>query len=479
MSRVRNIKIDFSGKNYDSSSLFEVGANGGVPSTSSVTYAELSDTGAGYNMTIAEETNLISVTASNGDCVGTINTSSFNSYPFPSTSPIRLSSTAYWGPKEYGITFAGSQNCNDVYICSGTGSDEVYRLHNITGEFYNNRGPFDAVTGSFYSPYRTELLYLPEYDAIAYAQNRYKAGVPFLYNYSPFNIISMSGELLYATDFSGSYDLFPLEDIEHLRQVGKYLYGRGATAGSGSTEVNGPFVWRIDLTTMTFDNDWCDTVARGVTGTIVSDYIVTSGSDELIAWYNDTVNHVAADGTLRARLQTDGGRINGCRLPDGSYNVTGDWSALRYITSSVGVLTPFYTQYQLMRVDEYLDFRPYTASYSRYTNNIYDSANVEWQLLNESGSYIILGGNGGNIFNSNVSGSYTFQSGALAYIDFTGSMIPFNYPTGSYGGNNVSKIFYQEDGSYITIFDTAADYDGKDVEYIMFQDINGQVTDYL
>ena len=196
MARTRNIKIDFTGKNYDGSSLFEIGANGGVPSTSSVTYAELTDTGAGFNMTITDTTNLISVTASNGYCANNVYTSSFNSYPFPSTSPIRLSSTLSTTPFNqtiYGMTQV-SGSCEDIYISAGT---DVYRVHNVTGEVYPDRGVFDLITSSI--SYQGPLLYLPEYDAIACS---YNAGGLYPPTKSCLNIISMSGELLYEVDLN-------------------------------------------------------------------------------------------------------------------------------------------------------------------------------------------------------------------------------------------------------------------------------------
>lgn len=488
MARVRNIKIDFSGKNYDVSSLFQIGANGGVPSTSSVTYTQLTDSGAGFDMTISEQTNQISITASNGVCSGTVSTSSFNSYPFPSTSPLRLSSTLSTSPFSetiYGLTqLTGS--CQDIYISAGT---DVYRVHNVTGEVYPDKGPFDLITSSI--SYQGPLLYLPQYNAIACANNQ---GTLYPPNSSCLNIISMSGELLYQVDLNET--ITPQRNYNTLKFDGdRYLYADATVIGSGSTTVSGikAGMFRVDLYSMSLDVDWTLNVAGGFRiGGVglepVDRFIIKSGSDDVVQWSGEDLVYISGSGDLIARLEVlqksggsyfDGNLDDVIKLQDDSYFIAGDFDRIVYNNSKI------YDQSNFMRVGADFDFSPYTSSFSKYSIDVVTETGQMSLLEVPDKNYVIVATsvNTNNLFRvvNGISGSAQSTSGSIGYLDYTGSMIPFNYPTSAPidTGIGVGSLRLQPDNSYYGFISPNAQYGGKSVGSILMISQSGIITDYV
>ncbi len=497
MSRQKNIKIDFTGKSYDDTSLFEVGANGSVPSTSSVTYDQLTNTGAGFNMTINDSTTLINVTSSNGPCIdSTFSSSIFNSYPMPATSPIRLSSSHRTGPFTInnftitGITYVGSGSCDDIYLVNTT---QIHRVHNNTGEEFTDLGIFE---GSASLGVNSDILYIPEYDCVAVGNNTSGA---YPVNHSVINIVSSSGELLYEDDKTAA--LIPQRTNDFVYFSGdKYLYAKSPMLESGSSfnDIDGG-VCRIDLDTMELDIGWSLNVGSEYISTFnpasVQRYIPFSGSNHVIqagyAVNNNNPGIIRVDGTTgdkisELRLDLDGATANTTgliQLKDGSIYIAGNFDRVRY-KFGTGSFGPWHTQKQLIRTDENLDFSPYTSSFARYTggnplkydnNSLVEQPDYEYVIVytNESVN---------RVFNTHVSGSYQVTSGSIGYLDYNGRMIPFNYPTSPPTASAVRIGGRQSDNSYYAFtLSTGAipHYDGNPVGRFLLLSQSGVPTNFL
>ncbi len=500
MSRQRNIKIDFTGKSYDDTSLFEIGANGSVPSTSSVTYDQLINTGAGYNMTINDATTLINVTSSNGPCIGSTFTSSFDSWPMPATSPIRLSSSHRTGPFTInnltitGITYVGSGSCDDIYLVN---TNQIYRVHNNTGEEFTDLGIFE---GSASLGVNSDILYIPEYDCVAVGNNT--AGA-YPVNHSVINIVSSSGEILYQDNKQAA--LIPQRTNDFTFFSGdKYLYAKSPMLESGSpfNDIDGG-VCRIDLDTMELDVSWSLNVGSEYIPTFnpdtVNRYIAFSGSNDVIqaaTLVNGTnsgiirVNGSTGDKVSELRL----GHANALTTPsitgliqlkDGSIYIAGDFDKVRY-KFGTGSFGDWFTQSQLLRTDENLDFSPFTSSFSEYKDNSNRPLRHYNNNLVEIPDYeyvvVYTNENTTRVFNTSISGSYQSTSGSIGYLDYTGSMIPFNYPTSAPTSSAVRVGGRQSDNSYYAFTlstGTIPHYDGNPVGRFLLLSQSGVPTNFL
>lgn len=478
MSRSRNIKVQFTGVGHISSSLFQVGADGGVPTTSSVTFDQLVNSGPGFDMTLAEESTFVFVSASDGACAGDLYTSSFNSYPFPSTSPIRLSSTNRNTPFDTqlkGVTYVPA--CDDIYAST---SDQVYRIHNKTGEVYSNKGPFDFNTGSIPTG---PLVYLPNYDAIAYADLR-TAGSGLISN---INVVSMSGDMLYQVDFNES--IFPRDPFSSLQYDGdRYLYSDSNCFESGTIGLPVASVCRIDLYSMSLDIDWTNTYGTELDP--VSGFLLLSGSTtDIVYWHREKVVRVSSGSTYTLELWDnyplyDGITYSAVQLPDSSIVIAGNFRTARYAAPGSG-FTSLFSQRGLIRVDEYLDFRPFSSSFSRYPTGFLWTQRGAYKGLTlvPDYDYIIVNDSAivDTVFNVNeISGSVAITSGSLAYIDYTGSMIPFNYPTASPNFAGTQEVKLQPDNSYVVRMNVGyGSYAGQDNGSLLVISQSGVLTSYL
>lgn len=502
MSRQRNIKIDFTGKSYDDTSLFEIGANGSVPSTSSVTYDQLINTGAGYNMTINDATTLINVTSSNGPCIGSTFTSSFDSWPMPATSPIRLSSSHRTGPFTInnltitGITYVGSGSCDDIYLVN---TNQIYRVHNNTGEEFTDLGIFE---GSASLGVNSDILYIPEYDCVAVGNN---TGGAYPVGHSVINIVSSSGELLYEDNKQAAAIPQDTNDFTYF-SGDKYLYTKSQMLASGSSTNIVSGLCRIDLDTMELDVSWSLNVGEqnvpNLNSSLTNRYIAFSGSNDVIqasTRVNGTnagiiyVNGSTAEKVSELRIEkwngsayvNTGATTTGLiQLKDDSIYIAGDFDRVRY-KFGTGSFGDWFYQSQLVRTDLNLDFSPYTSSFSRYDKDSRPLRHANNNLVEQPDyDYVIVYANVDTtrMFNTTISGSYQSTSGSIGYLDYTGSMIPFNYPTSAPTSSAVRVGGRQSDNSYYAFTlstGTIPHYDGNPVGRFLLLSQSGVPTNFL
>lgn len=310
MARIKNVKINFSGSGYLSSSLFEINAPDSVPATG-VTYAELDDTGDGYDYVIADSAESLSITASNGQCIGArVEVGPFQSYPLPAIGPIRLASVRGPGTGSgtdgdkfgYALTgYAYDSKRDNIYV-TGVGANagnvgpNYLRICNNTGIIQDDKGPWTDLTGSGKEPLKARTLYLEDYDAIVYDSE----------DTTPFAIISMSGEFLFESNPTSSYSVrngvVPIanQTLARYPEVGwvegDYFYSnnwvRDYTLPPPNTGQKIASLFRIHLPTMTLDTDFIDRYThRDILGATLIDgelYPVsgsTSGSIEFL-WFD-------------------------------------------------------------------------------------------------------------------------------------------------------------------------------------------------
>lgn len=500
MSRIRNIKIDFTGTSYTPASRFELGADGGVTSVGGITYNQLTSTGPGYNFHINDSTSIISVTASIAPCAGTRVSESFSAYSFPITSPIRLSSTNRNDPfdidanEPYSMAYVNSGSCDDIYVVTNT----IQRIHNNTGEVFTDAGIFEGQTnlGS-----DSDIIYIPEYECVAVGNNNVGVYPP---GASCLNIVSMSGDVLFQVDINDTH--FPVTVGKFTYHTGdKYLYADSAVYLSGSTTVAGirSGMVRVDLDTMQLDLSWSLAVGTSYGGfEPVDAYVAFSGSDDVIQVDNEKIRYVTTTGY---DWEIDGDRWTGgvfdnaefsdiIQLKDGSFMVVGNFGRVRRKAPSDPDYGPFYYQSSLIRINSDLDWSPYTSSFSSYP----DYQNAPINFINFENNYPVVYNpkllelpdadliivstyaNSNNVFTHDISGSFSSTSGSIGYIDYTGSMVPFNYPTSAPSNAGIEFMRRQADGSYYGFLDTTTNpqYDGKEVGQLLMISQSGVVTDY-
>ena len=500
MSRKRNIKIDFTGTSYTPASRFTLGADGGVTSVGGITYNQLTSTGPGYDFYINDATSIVSVTASIGPCAGTKVSESFSAYPTPITSPIRLSSTNRNDPfdldtnEPYSMAYVNSGSCDDIYVVTNV----VQRIHNNTGEVFTDAGIFEGQTtlGS-----ESDIIYIPEYDCIAVGNNNVGVYPP---GASCLNIVSMSGDVLFEVDINATH--YPTSVGKFTYHSGdKYLYADSAVYLSGSTNVGGirSGMVRVDLDTMQLDLSWSLDVGTSNGGfEPVDAYVVFSGSDDVIQVDNDKIRYVTTTGYdwevdtdrwFPALNRFEDGQLSDMiQLKDGSIMITGNFARARRKAPADISYGPWYYQSHIMRVDTDLDWSPYTSSFSSYS----DYRNPPIRFANFGGNVtnpkllelpdvdnviVYTGANSSRIFSQDISGSYSSTSGSIGYIDYTGSMIPFNYPSSAPSNAGIRFMRVQSDSSYYGFLHTTTNpqYDGKEVGQLLMISQSGVVTDYL
>lgn len=500
MSRKRNIKIDFTGTSYGPGSRFTLGANGGVPSVGLITYDQLKSTGPGYDFNINDATTMVSVTASVGPCPGTKVSESFSSYPTPITSPIRLSSTNRNDPFDldlnppYSMVYVNSGSCDDIYVVT----DTIQRIHNNTGEVFTDAGIFEGQTnlGS-----ESDIIYIPEYNCIAVGNNNVGVYPP---GASCLNIVSMSGDVLFEVDINATH--YPTTVGKFTYHSGdKYLYADSAVYLSGSTNVGGirSGMVRVDLDTMQLDLSWSLAVGTSYGGfEPVDAYVAFSGSDDVIQVDNDMIRYVTTTG-YDWEVETDrwfpplnrfedGQLSDMIQLKDGSIMITGNFGRLRRKAPSDITYGPWYYQSHLIQVDTNLDWSPYSSSFSRYKD--YENPPIRFanfggnvtnpkllELPDVDNVVVYTFADTGRIFSTDISGSYSSTSGSIGYIDYTGSMVPFNYPSTTPSRAGIRRMKRQSDSSYYGFLDATINpqYDGKEVGQLLMISQSGVVTDYL
>ena len=453
MSRIRNIKIDFYAKNYNPSSLFEVNANGGVPTTSSVTYSQLDSASGGFDMTVDDTTTLISVTSSNGDCIGTTAQETFYSYPMPPIGPVRLGSsgsltTAANYQTPLGLAYDPIED--DVYIHNWTG---VVRRHNKTGELYDNSGPFD---NDPYSMGFGDICYIDKTRCIALTAD----SDPCL------RIFSMSGDLLYTSSISEPLWLngkgpgvsgLQNDSLKLAYDGNKYLYGTGKVCRSGSTDADAFTFYRFDVDTLSFDETWYNNLITGSSDIGYVDYILPlSGStDEAVVVVGGDVNriHRMGSGSYMRVIGNSSGQediANAALMSDGNVVIAGKFDTLRRIDKDGTQLGPNHTIYNLAKLNaDDLDPSPFTSSFNANTvpifrNIIYSfvetgvgvTRTVGKGLAVDSNDNIIVGG----IYFGRVGG----LSPAWEYQFVTQSMVNVGGATNPH----TSYVVFDSTGSY-------------------------------
>ena len=496
----KNIKVDFTNTVYNTNSLFDVTDDTGLYTASAVTYSQLTSTGPGLDFQIGIDSTYIEITCKSftDPCFNTSATASVNTnLPSVVTYPINFSSTYDWGLYGVsGITQVSEKNCRDIYINTADGAlglNSIKRLKNFTNEFYTDKGPFEYLTSSYNQPDAgSDLLYLPEYDAIAYGKP------PTL---SPINkacmcIISMSGELLFESDPN-----HPSASIEAVSKffgvVDDYLYVDGRVSG-GLADV-----YRIHLPTMTFDYNWVTDVASNFIEPVLNFFALPSGSGFIVGEGAFTLKYDAS-GSIQYRLETanalggGGGVSSMVQDSNGDFIIGGYFGVVQYRSGSVSF--PFMGQFGLVKVNSDLDYRPFTSSFSRYTVNPFNLADTagrfSWfgprSMGIDSNDNLVVGFVGSEPINTNISGSYVDVSGSLAIFDPTGSLISdWNYPQNvrrNFEGVKyieIPRIYIQEDDSIICIIKKStsgtaalAEYDNLNVGPKMLISQSGVLTNY-
>ena len=513
----KNIKVDFTGTPYNTTSIFDISDNTGTYTTSSITYNQLTSTGPGLDFEVGVDSTYIEITCKSftDACYEFTVTGSLPQLPNVITIPINFSSTqdfGFYGVR--GITQVSEKNCRDIYMC-GVQENEIVRLKNFSTDVYPNKGPFDFLTASYNQPYASDLLYLPQYDAIAYGNGQSAfASDP---TKPMMSIVSMSGEILFE-----SYPNSPSGSIASCGRfegvMDDYLYVNGRVWDTGCTTVP-PLpaciisdAFRVHLPTMTLDFDWINNVASNFPEPI-SQLIPLTGSNGYITVRNSIVYKHDVSGSIQWQLYCNAGAFqfagrvaqvvqdsNDDLIIGGYFDKLELYSGSAPINIVGRVKTAEMVQYGITKTDINLDFRPFSSSFSRYTVNPFNFADTadrySWfgprSMGIDSNDNLVVGFVGSEPINTNISGSYVNVSGSLAVFDPTGSMIPnWNYPVDvreDFEGVKfiqISRIYMQEDDSFICLIDKStsgnadiAEYDNLNVGPIMLVSQSGVLTDY-
>lgn len=465
MPRVRNVKVNFDNKNYDTSSLFILNANAGVSTVTGVTYNQLTHNGSGYNFTIDDYTTKLSVTSSNGECIATAAENSFYSYPVPPISPIRIASS--------GSEFNQSGTSQVWAIAYEPVTDSIYaynyfgikKYDNISGLYAGDDGPFDndpySITSGdlFYDSDRKYFIYNTRND-------------PY------FRILSSSGEMIYTSSNASNvtdshYIIWQSEETLVSRRNrftydgSRYVYFGGRVFASGSNAFRGHYA-KFDLDTLTFDWNYTTDKSWITMGSLDWFLPLTSSSDEavIVCGYTSAANQDLkriGSGSGNEKIIYAGGYINNAILADdGSVIIAGSFSSLQ-VSGSATV----HTKYDIAKIDpDTLDPTPYTSSFNPYGSSLWRSfaasaggtQNIAYtaQALKQDSNGNIFVGN--CYFKFGSPGTYAWLALPNTYTSYTvlnsdGSFnSDWNFPVTASTNNNYSwapnRIELQADDSY-------------------------------
>lgn len=526
MARQKNVKVNFLGSGYLSGSLFEINAPNSVPATG-VTYAQLDDAGDGYNYTIAEDATFLSITASNGECLGArVEVGPFEAYPFPAIGPIRLASVRALVTGSgtdgddfgYGLSgYAYDSTRDNIYVTGlykgGTQiGDNFLRICNNTGIIQDDQGPWTYLTASGYLPSQSRTLYLEDYDAMVYDST----------DTTPFLIVSMSGEILFESNPTSSHSvrngetpvgnqtLSVYNDVGWVE--GDYLYSndwvRDYTLPAPNTGQKIATLFRIHLPTMTLDTDFIDRYThRDILGaTLVEGELYpvsgsTSGQIEFL-WFAKARNFVkrikcvGVAATPYVELESlaftdDVGNpqtYENYHVASGSNNVYVTGKKIARVTNNASKVI---TSYNLFFTNENLSLDTGSLNYNYYSSSLVDfNDGTCWGLktsYNEDRLFWSIESK--NEWNYGNFPGYTAgfnANGCVIVLDATGSIDNrWSYPTGSSTTLlPVSRFITQPDGSavynfYNQAFPTTGEYGGYPVQIDAYFSGSGQIVNYL
>ena len=277
----KNIKINFTGLDYDTSSLFDISSNTG--DGASITYNQLTHTGPGYDFTISDSAT--SITVSSDSCSPGVSAStSFNAVvtvtpdtptPTPTNTtevltdtPTPTPTTPPAGPTFYPVV--GSSLLGDVDAACGDAQDVTYYITESNGvaelvQLYETDDVSNPVTGSgLFVAFGTK-----QYN-VASGQLGSEGNCPVTYNHS-FKISAAKSDLsgfcdnppsgytisvskTFVTD-TPTYSLSQLENRQILDGQQPWIPQAAANSYYAVSKVNGSTENGVEFTYITVDAD--------------------------------------------------------------------------------------------------------------------------------------------------------------------------------------------------------------------------------